>query len=141
MMYTAMLTIGSILLVATLACSEAPEQALAQEETEPTLEADSARLAAIKKMTEELLGERRCSKSSECAAVAFGSKPCGGPWTYLVYSKTGTDENALLDIVMEYNQFNRTVNERHGLISDCMLVNEPRLDCVNGLCVIQDKSH
>lgn len=140
MIYTARLTIGSILLVATLACSEAPEQALAQEEAEPTQEQDFARLAAIKKKTEELLGEPRCSKSSECAAVAFGSKPCGGPWTYLVYSRMSVDEDALLEIVKEYNQFNRDVNERHGLISDCMLVTEPRLDCVNGVCVVPDKS-
>ncbi len=140
MIDTAKLTVGVVMLLATPACSEAPENALAQEEREPTLERDSAKLAAIRTRTEELLGEPRCSQSSECVAVAFGSKPCGGPWTYLVYSRTSADESALLDKVKEYNQFNKVINERHGLISDCMLVTEPRLDCVNGRCVVPDRS-
>lgn len=140
MIERAKLAVGSILLGAILACTETPERALAQGETESTLREDSARLAEMKKEIEAFIGEPRCSQASECAAVGFGSKPCGGHWTYLVYSKMSTDENVLLGRINEYNEYNKVVNERHGLVSDCMLVTEPRIDCVNGLCVIPDKS-
>ena len=82
-----------------------------------------------------LIDEPRCSQAADCASIAFGGKPCGGPWTYLVYSTTGTDVSALEALVNEYNKFNAAVNERHGVVSDCMLVTEPRVDCVKGLCV------
>ncbi len=140
MIERAKLAIGSILLGAILACSKTPEEALAQGETEPTLREDSARLVEMKKEIEAFMGEPRCSQASECAAVGFGSKPCGGHWTYLVYSKTSTDEDALSGRINEYNEYNKVMNERHGLVSDCMLVTEPRIDCVNSLCVIPDKS-
>lgn len=134
------LAIALMLLGTTVACGETPEKALEEGQTGSTWNEDSARLAAMKKEIENFVGEPRCSQASECAAAAFGSKPCGGPWTYVIYSKTSVDEDALLDWVNKYNQYNRVVNYRHGLISDCMLVTEPRLDCVNSLCVIQGDS-
>lgn len=134
------LVIAVIMLLTTLACSENREKALAQEKTAPTLQEDSTRLAAMKQEIEELAREPRCSQVSECAVAAFGRKPCGGPWTYLVYSRTSVDESALVKMIGEYNELNQRVNERHGLISDCMLVTKPSLDCVSGLCVVPDKS-
>lgn len=134
------LVVASIFLGATVACGEAPEKALRHEQTEKTWNEDAARLGAMKREIEELVREPGCSLTSECVAVAFGAKPCGGPWTYLVYSRMSVDESALLDKVKGYNHFNKVINERHGLVSDCMLVTEPSLDCVNGLCVIPDKS-
>ena len=129
-----------LLLMATTTCGQTPDQTHASESREPTMKVDSVRLAAMKTEILALIDEPRCSQASDCASIAFGSKPCGGPWAYLVYSITDTDVSALQARVNEYNEFNSAVNERHGVVSDCMLVTEPRVDCVNGLCVVPSKS-
>lgn len=95
--------------------------------TDPSL--DSIRVA-IRALT----GDRACSDVSQCRSVAFGSKPCGGPWSYLVYSTVVTDSNMLARMVSEYNAYEAQENERLGRSSDCQMVVDPRLDCVQNRC-------
>ena len=129
------IAVALLLLMATTACGRMPDRTQASELREPTMKEDSARLAAMKAEILALIDEPRCSHAFDCASIAIGSKPCGGPWTYLVYSITNADVSALEAQVNEYNEFNSAVNERHSVASDCMLVTEPRIDCVKGLCV------
>lgn len=75
---------------------------------------------------------------STCRSVALGSKPCGGPWQYLVYSAAQTNSVQLIEKVVEYNAREADVNLRHGSISDCMLVIEPTLSSRDGQCVAAD---
>ncbi len=76
-----------------------------------------------------------CSSTAECRAMAFGAKPCGGPWTYLVYSVTRTDTATLAEWVQRYNAREADLNRKEGRLSDCMLVAEPQPVCVQGQCV------
>jgi len=75
-----------------------------------------------------------CSDSFTCKYVAFGSKPCGGPWGYLVYS-TSVDETELLKKVEDYNEKERKYNIKFGIISDCSFAMPPdKVICENGKC-------
>ncbi len=131
---------ASILIVAALGCSETPERLSVLDEVQPTLIEDLAQLEMMKAEILDFIGEPSCSQVSECAAIAFGSKPCGGPWTYLVYSKTTVDAEDLQDMVDEYNAFNDIVNRRHRIWSNCAFVGAPTLECVEMLCVGLDSS-
>ena len=72
----------------------------------------------------------------ECKVIAFGSKPCGGPWSYLVYS-TSIDEERLEALVESYNIYEQDYNMACDVASDCMFVTEPtELTCEDGKCVI-----
>ncbi len=76
-----------------------------------------------------------CSDGTEWGVVAFGSKPCGGPWSYLAYPK-GVGEREFLDMVTRYNELERESNIKNKAVSDCALIIEPSgVRCENGVPV------
>ena len=77
-----------------------------------------------------------CSQSSGCISMAFGSKPCGGPWEYIVFPNS-VDIEELTQMVNEYNEMEHQFNIETGAFSDCMYVGPPtQIECVNGECTI-----
>jgi hypothetical protein len=75
-----------------------------------------------------------CADDNQCKAVAFGSKPCGGPWTYLAYND-GIDEEAFLEMVANFNAAEDAYNLKWGIVSDCMVVGPPTsVECIDGVC-------
>lgn len=95
---------------------------------------DVARLAAMKEEILRLVGEAACKEPTDCTTIAFGAKPCGGPWEFLVYSKSGVDEDALKELVRRYNDFNDVLNRRYGWSSTCDVAIRPAVGCVDGHC-------
>jgi hypothetical protein len=82
-----------------------------------------------------LIGDASCNDVSQCRTIAFGAKPCGGPWQYLVYSTAITDSTALAAAVARYNAREAEINRAEGRMSDCAFVAPPNLARVNGRCV------
>ena len=97
--------------------------------------ADVARLVKMEAEIDDLIGDATCGDFQDCRAIAFGSKPCGGAWSYKVFSASATDTVQFLSLVDAYNKFNTTLNERYGWNSDCMYVLPPKIGCVDGHCV------
>jgi hypothetical protein len=75
----------------------------------------------------------------QCKLIAFGSKPCGGPRMYLVYSTATANEVKLKQLVKEYNELEWKLNQQQKIMSECEYVREPNLDFVGGVCAIKDK--
>jgi len=96
---------------------------------------DRALLQRMRADIEFFVGVPACADSGDCAFVAFGDKPCGGPWRYLVYSKASVDSALLAQKIEAYNQFEDACNRKYGWMSDCSTPPLPRLDCVKGVCV------
>ncbi len=82
----------------------------------------------------DLVGEARCTDPVQCRAMPFGVKPCGGFWTYLIYSTAATDSSQLAKAVAEFNQRESELNAVEGRGSDCLYVTEPATSCVDGRC-------
>lgn len=80
------------------------------------------------------IGDAEAAHVRQCRTIAFGSKPCGGPWRYLVYSREAANEERLKDLVAVYNDEQQRLNDQEGLISDCMLVTRPDTTLVDGQC-------
>jgi hypothetical protein len=77
-----------------------------------------------------------CSESVGCGFIAFGTKPCGGPWSYLLFSNS-VDVVKLQEMVKNYNEINKQYNIQTNAISDCMYAMPPtEVKCVNGVCTI-----
>ena len=122
------LLIASVL----LACGGAPP-----ETTGETLQdRDRARLRALAEQIDLLAGAATCEADSECRSVAIGAKPCGGPWTYQVYSTRAMDSEKLLERVAAHRTLNVELNRKHGWTSDCRVVSEPSVGCREGRCVL-----
>lgn len=93
-----------------------------------TLEELELLYAEIKQMAES----ETCNNSNDWGYVALGSKPCGGPWEYITYSKK-INVDDFLKKVKQYNQLQAEDNKRNNRFSDCMYVNAPsRVLCENG---------
>lgn len=102
---------------------------------------DLNRLKRLKQRIVAIIGTPHCTGNDVCRSIAFGDKPCGGPWEYLVYSTESTNVELLVKMVCAYNALNHILNMRHGWISDCMIVDPPRIGCVEGVCVDLDRNH
>src|SRR5262245_42764287 len=93
------------------------------------------RLKNLKRDIDAEIGSPRADKLAQCKHIAFGAKPGGGPWRYLVYSTARTDEARLKQLISEYNALEKQINEEEGLSSDCSYVTEPELALKGGVCV------
>src|SRR2546422_474970 len=91
----------------------------------PTQLTDRATLDALYQAIRDLTQNRTCQDTSECAALPLGSKPCGGPWTYLVYSKSTVDEVELQAKVLHLAAYEAQYNQEHRVFSDCSLAVAP----------------
>ncbi|MEE9356396.1 MAG: hypothetical protein V3U75_12475 [Methylococcaceae bacterium] len=93
-------------------------------------------LTQLKAEIDEIIGQASCTEPLECTTIGFGSKPCGGVKSYLVYSILDTNPLLLKNRVNEYNLLDKQRNESLGLVSDCSAVQNPPVVCDNNLCKI-----
>ncbi len=93
------------------------------------------RLAELGIEVRALIADSGCWSIAQCRALPLGAKPCGGPWSYAVYSTEATDSSALAAAVGRYNAHENELNRREGRVSDCQFVSPPLLECVDGHCV------
>lgn len=102
---------------------------------ENTQKEDKLELETLAHEITSLAESATCNEENECKYIAFGSKPCGGPWSYLVYS-TSINTTLFLEKVENYNQLENTYNLKWGINSDCSVVNPPiSLKCIDGKCI------
>lgn len=98
---------------------------------------DSERLKELGRIIEQEIGTPAATEPAQCKVIPFGSKPCGGPARYLVYSTAKTDESRLKQLVNEFNQLAKKINQEGNIISDCRFVTEPEVKLADGVCSIR----
>ena len=79
-----------------------------------------------------------CSADIDCKSVEYGSRACGGPEEYLIYSTVqlkATDEKKLLDLISEYNSYSEIIMKSERRIGHCNLILKPNLSCINQQCL------
>ena len=131
--------------VSLLACDESdpvvgPDSSGEQpvEEEEPrTEEGDQAKLMKMRQEIDALIGDAAGSSIADCRSAAIGSKPCGGPWAFIVYSASSTDPTELARQLAEYNAFEAEMNGLYGYVSDCSIPNMPVLVFKDGRCIAE----
>ncbi len=103
--------------------------------TETTQESEKAELTILQEEIEQLIAPGICNENANCDFIAFGSKPCGGPWSYLVYSTT-INIDLLKEKVDTYNKNETAYNIKWSIVSDCMASVPPTsVQCINGECI------
>lgn len=100
-----------------------------------TYEEERAQLDIYKDTIEGLAAASVCNENIDCLFIGFGSKPCGGPWSYLIY--TGSiDVDQLLLWVEDYNQLEQQLNETWEISSDCSVATPPLgFECIDNTCI------
>ena len=96
----------------------------------------SAQLETKNQEIQNYINGFACSESVGCNYIAFGSKPCGGPRKYLLFSNS-VNLIHLQEMVKNYNEMDRLHNIQTNAISDCMYAMPPtEVKCINGVCTI-----
>lgn len=113
------------------------EEQRTEEGEQRTEEGDRARLLEMRQAIDALIGDASGASIADCRSAALGSKPCGGPWEYIVYSASSTDTTELANRLTVYNAFEAEMNELYGYVSDCSIPNMPVLVFRNGRCVAE----
>lgn len=104
-------------------------------ESEGNQEDDLKELNSLKKEIDQLVATSSCIENSNCDYLAFGSKPCGGPWSYIVFSKS-VNVDLLKEKVAIYYVKESAYNKKWNIVSDCAFAMPPTaLSCVDGKCV------
>ncbi|MBE7177264.1 MAG: hypothetical protein INR69_12710 [Mucilaginibacter polytrichastri] len=79
-----------------------------------------------------LSGADDCTGDTQWRIAPVGSKPCGGPSSYLPYS-TAIDTTQFLQRVAEFTAEEKRLNEQYGQASDCSVEQAPTgVNCVDG---------
>ena len=94
---------------------------------------DDAKLALLAADIESFAQNKACA-GNDCKAMAMGSKPCGGPTRYIIYSLSKVDEKVLAEKVKNYTDLQKEINLKYNRVSDCSFLMPPSVDCVNGVC-------
>jgi hypothetical protein len=126
-MKNAFVTILSLFFLSTLGSASCEKEELSENAEFGDLKNRETEIRA-------LVANKSCAPDRTCGAIGFGAKPCGGPWTYLVYSLNAADLKTLTEKVDAYNQLERELNVKYGKASDCAMVMPPTVGCVDGTC-------
>ncbi len=121
--------------VSLVACGDSDSVVGDNNGDQRTEEGDRAQLAEMRREINALVGDAAGTSIEDCRYAGVGSKPCGGPWEFIVYSASSTDSTALAEQLTAYNAFEAEMNELYGYASDCSLPNEPVLAYRDGRCV------
>ena len=123
--------------VSLVACGDSDSVVGDDNGDQRTEEGDRVQLAEMRREIDALIGNAAGASIEDCRYSGLGSKPCGGPWEFVIYSASSTDSTALAERLTAYNAFEAEMNERYGYASDCSVPNEPVLAYRDGRCVAE----
>jgi hypothetical protein len=81
------------------------------------------------------IGEAEATDEAACRTLPLGAKPCGGPWTYLVYSAEASNSDRLDALAADYDRIDSARNRACGLASTCEVTAAPTPVLADGRCV------
>lgn len=90
---------------------------------------EDSTLTELNRTISLLSKDKSCDDINQCKSIAYGDKPCGGPYSYLIYSSKNTDSVKLLEKVKLYNKLERETNIKNNAVSNCMMILPPILVC------------
>jgi hypothetical protein len=95
---------------------------------------DTSRIARLEREARALAHAEGCTAGA-CRTAPVGSRPCGGPRTYLVYCAATTDSAALFAKLAELARAEAAFNRASGMASTCEFREPPNVTVQGGRCV------
>ena len=96
-------------------------------------ESDTSRIARLEREARALAHAEGCA-AGQCRTAPVGSRPCGGPRTYIVYCAATTDSAALFAKLAELARAEDAYNRRKQLASTCEFRMPPGVALSGGRC-------
>ncbi len=122
-----------------VSCTESSNDELSSVKKDKTIKEIKTELNQLSKKINELIGAAGCRTDEQCRVIEFGSRPCGGPASYIAYSTLSSNTALLLDISKEHVKLSKKYNEIQGIISICSVLEIPQVIC-NKKCEIKENN-
>ena len=92
-------------------------------------------IKTAKNKLNNLIADKQCSTSSQCKVSAVGSRACGGPSDYIVYSTQSAPQEQVSALSDTITQLESTYNAQKGMMSICQHLTAPSTQCVENKCI------
>ncbi|MCG7537437.1 hypothetical protein [Pseudoalteromonas sp. OOF1S-7] len=93
--------------------------------------------AYLKFMTKD----KECDTTTQCQVLPVGSRACGGPSDYVIFSTKTADPNKVKELADQLTHAEATYNAKNKMISICQHLAAPATQCVNNKCVKLEHSN
>ncbi len=90
---------------------------------------------------QKLTADKSCHTDQQCQVIGIGSRPCGGPEQFLLFSTQQTDQKMLTITNDRYTRTRQEQQQRLGLRSTCQQLIPPVPACRQQQCVLLDKQN
>ncbi|HYD79021.1 MAG TPA: hypothetical protein VEC06_04370 [Paucimonas sp.] len=80
------------------------------------------------------IGNPTAGEAAQCGILPVGARACGGPESYIAYSRTVSNETRLLALAETHSRLSSERNQATGAISTCILMMPPSAQLVDGVC-------
>lgn len=87
---------------------------------------------------QKLTSDKSCNTDQQCQVIGIGSRPCGGPEQFLLFSTQQTDQKMLTITNDRYTKIRKDQQERLGMRSICQQLVAPAAACRQNQCVMLD---
>jgi hypothetical protein len=95
-------------------------------------------LRALRQEILQLIGNAPCANLVHCRALALGNRPCGGPAEYLAYSSFTNNRELIEAKAFEYTFLYEELQRGEQAVGACAVLPQPRLQCVDRRCRIEN---
>lgn len=82
-----------------------------------------------KALTAAIALENQCASQADCTTIAFGSRACGGPGGYAVYSVKSSNGQDIRSLAQLTTKLEQQYNKENSVISICSIVMPPTPVC------------
>ena len=85
---------------------------------------------------QKLTADKTCEQDQQCKVMGIGSKACGGPEQFIVYSEQETDSKMLAITSERYAKLKQEQQSRLGMMGTCQQLVSPIASCQAKKCVL-----
>lgn len=115
------------------ACELKPEEKTTTTQT-PKIETPKPELLPVLIAT----ANRTCKVNEDCQVAPLGSKACGGPSDFIVYSTAQGNPSDILAAINTYTQQEKTYLSVNNAVGTCEALVAPQTQCVQSVCAYLD---
>jgi hypothetical protein len=97
-------------------------------------------IKAAKNQLNTLVADAQCDTTAQCKVSPVGSRACGGPSSYIVYSTKTVAEEEVTNLSKKITAFESNYNAQKDMMSTCQHLTTPSTQCVENKCVKLESS-
>ncbi len=96
---------------------------------------DKATISSAHEQLKQLIDDPSCDNSSQCKVLPVGSRACGGPSSFIVYSSKTANTAEVEKLAKDITALEKQFNAANDMMSICQHLTAPGAQCSENTCV------